>query len=24
VRATVRERTGVDLQPEVRIVGEPA
>ncbi len=24
VRATVREKTGVDLQPEVRIVGEPA
>jgi UDP-N-acetylmuramate dehydrogenase len=23
VRATVREKTGVDLQPEVRIVGEP-
>lgn len=24
VRATVRERTGIDLHPEVRIVGEPA
>ncbi len=24
VRATVREKTGIDLEPEVRIVGEPA
>ena len=24
VRTTVRERTGVDLQPEVRIIGEAA
>ncbi|MEO6564865.1 MAG: UDP-N-acetylenolpyruvoylglucosamine reductase, partial [Casimicrobiaceae bacterium] len=23
VRATVREQTGIDLEPEVRIVGEP-
>jgi len=22
VRATVREKTGIDLEPEVRIVGE--